>query len=45
MSELARGLLAVEEMREFFALYRRLGGLLARYVGATSGPPSSPACR
>jgi hypothetical protein len=37
MSELARGMLAVEETREFFALYRRLGGLLARYVGRNLG--------
>ncbi|HWM42867.1 MAG TPA: hypothetical protein VNP36_10550 [Burkholderiales bacterium] len=37
MSELARRLLTVEETSEFFALYRRLGGLLARYVGRNLG--------
>jgi hypothetical protein len=37
MSELARRLLTVEETREFFALYRRLGALLARYVGRNLG--------
>jgi hypothetical protein len=37
MSELARRLLTVEETPEFFALYRRLGALLARYVGRNLG--------
>ncbi|HEV3009118.1 MAG TPA: hypothetical protein VGX52_08810 [Burkholderiales bacterium] len=37
MSELARRLLAVEETREFLLLYRRLGALLARYVGRNLG--------
>lgn len=33
MSGLTRGLLAAEETSEFLALYRRLAGLSARYVG------------
>jgi hypothetical protein len=33
MSELTRGLLAADEASEFLALYRRLAGLSARYVG------------
>jgi hypothetical protein len=37
MSELTRKLLAVDEAGEFLRLYRRLGGLLARYVARNLG--------
>jgi hypothetical protein len=37
MSELTRHLLAVEQTSEFLLLYRRLGGLLARYVARNLG--------
>jgi hypothetical protein len=33
MSDLTRRLLAVDETSEFLALYKRLAGMLARYVG------------
>jgi hypothetical protein len=37
MSELLRRLLAAQEIREFLALYRRLAGLLARYLARNLG--------